>query len=345
MKNIVAIYSNELPLVSIAEEEDKSATVYCNLADNHILKSLHYSSLWAILISMLYDETWRTIWSDDERERLISIINKVYFFRIVSGCANNIQSRMRLLRAYSSEMDFNYQTRVHGDDIAKSEFMIQTLDAPPYYTKASYEGMLKLVEEKHLCTDTLKVFYSFPSIWDMACWLLERAIQENKRVLKCQNCGNLFFPDRVGMVYCGKDCRKAWSKKMRLEGDIEIEKEYAAILAVFKRREMSHGDYVFDSEEATYGEELARLFTDEINERIKKSRSGKTRIKFYQDDFRWIHSNFLKENKARWRKVKKAKENNERTEFETSEYLRLREEYLNWLKRIHVQICSFRLTY
>ena len=351
MKQVTAIYSHELPAVSFVEEDDKSATVYYTLdsADGRILKPLHYVTIWSVLIAMLYDEPWKTMWPDAERERLLEVINKIYFYRVQRGCADNLKSRMRLLRAYSPEMNFKYQASVHGDDKAKREFMMPVLETAKEavferrYDMKSYEGMLALVEDKHLRTDMLQLFYSFPSIRDMACWLLERAVQENKRVLKCQNCGKLFFPARIDMVYCGKDCRKEWNKRMRLEGDTEIKNEYAAIIAALKRREISHGDYVFDSEDATYGEELARLFPSEINERTRKSRSGIASARFYQDDFKWIHSNFLKENKERWQKVKKAKENIERKGLATEEYLRLREEYLTWLKRIRVQIGSFRL--
>ena len=349
MKQVTAIYSHELPAVSFVVEDDKSATVYYTLdsADGRILKPLHYVTIWSVLIAMLYDEPWKTMWPDAERERLLEVINKIYFYRVQRGCADNLKSRMRLLRAYSPEMDFNYQAQVHGDDAAKREFMMQILEAAKetvfHYDMKSYEGMLALVEDKHLRTDMLQLFYSFPSIRDMACWLLERAIQENRRILKCQNCGKLFFPDRIGMVYCGVNCRKEWNKRMRLEGDTEIKKEYAAIIAVFERKENSHGDYVFDSDEGTCGEELSRLFPDELIERVKKNLSRKKRTIFYQDDFKGIHSNYLKENKTRWQKVKKAKENAKRMGTVTEEYLRLKDEYLTWLKRIHVQIRSFRL--
>lgn len=345
MKNLRAIYSHELPIVSIAQEDDQSATVY--YTGNHTLKPLHYATLWTVLISMLYDEPWNTIWPDAERKRLIEIINKIYFFRVKRGCASDLKRRMRLLRAYSSELDFNYQTQVHGDDVAKSEFIMPILEIAKgdsfNYDLKSYEGMLALVEEKSIQTDMLQVFYSFPSVWDMACWLLEQAIQENRRILKCQNCGKLFFPNRYGMVYCGENCRKEWNKRARLEGDTEIKKEYAAIIAVFERREKSHGDYMFDGEEYAYGEELSDLFPDEMNKRIGESLSGRTRAMFYQDDFVWIHSNFLRENKTRWQKVKKAKEKTDRRELDTKDYLRVRELYLTWLKRIHAQIRSFRL--
>lgn len=305
---------------------------------NGIVVSFVFPSLWDVVLALIYGDFWSLMWSEREITDYKETIEAIYFYGVKEGCASNLDARARVFKGYPRGRHFDYTVKKGSDDIALAEFMEQVISIlNKGDATRSYEGMINLVERQHLKTDMLRTIYTFSTIHDLAYWLLDQAIAQNKRIIRCRCCGRLFFPERENKKYCSVACRKAYGHRIRVEdADLSaIKEKYDSIVAAFFRRAASTNRYAYDAEAVDSRSVLFDLLPAEQ----RPERPAGARL--WANDFQTLYEKFLRANRKKKGRVNKAREAEELGTISSDEYKTVYHEYLEWLNAIHRDILSF----
>ena len=319
--------------IVLAEEGSLHLEVYAN---NTLFLTRDYKSLLALLNALLSLPAKDTYlfqivdltWVEHAIDALDSIIPTI------GNRPRSLPEKFMMYQQVHGRRDlFEFAFKVHvRKDFILSDLWDHVLSLGEEFKADSYAEISEMYN-KYGVSVPIKDYYGFDTYRDLGNWVLQKVIDQNSIIRKCAWCNRYFVPSRPStQTCCSQACKQAHKVLTDYFGELELAKEANAIKSIFDRKSKSDKSYKYLYPKFGPSFDAFSLF-------LRANIS--TKDPFTKKEFIRLRQAFFTENESRRQSFSSAHASYTSGKLTQDFYIGHRDDYLAWMKNVHLQLKSF----